>query len=195
MWKNRVGKGGGKPSGRQKKGKMIGLRKERKDMANRNRKFIAAVFLIVLSGVFCTACGGNKASSGKLEGSLQDIMASLYANADLSQDFRDALDGYATVDLTDDLEISVLGTDEITYTEGVVSMPMMSSTAYQCVLLRVDEADVETAKQALQDHADVDKWVCVSAETLLIESRGDVIFFIMGGREEAYALNEAFQNL
>lgn len=163
-------------------------------MKNRNRKIIAVVFLILLSGLFCTACGG-KESSDKLEGSLQDIMASLYANAELSQDFRDALDGYATVDLTDELEISVLGTDEITYTEGVVSMPMMSSIAYQCVLLRVDEADVETAKQLLQDHADVDKWVCVSAETMLIESRGDVIFFIMGAKDEAYALNSAFQNL
>ena len=74
-------------------------------------------------------------------------------------------------------------------------MPMMSSVAYQCVLLRVDEADVEAAKQALQNNADVNKWVCVSAETMLIESRGDVIFFIMSGKEEAYALNSAFQNL
>ena len=122
-----------------------------------------AVVLILLTGLFCTACGGKKESSDKLEGSLQDIMESLYANADLSQDFKDALNYYTTVDLTDDLEISILGTDEITYKEGLVSMPQMSSVAYQCVLLRVDEADVETAKQALQDHADLDKWVCVSA--------------------------------
>lgn len=160
----------------------------------KRRMFFTGV-MILLTGFFCIACGSNKESSDKLEGSLQDVMTSLYANADLPQDFRDTLDGYTTVELTDDLEISVLGTDEITYTEGVVSMPMMSSIAYQCVLLRVDEGDVETAKQALQSNADVDKWVCVSAETMLIESRGDVIFFIMAGKDEAYALSSAFQKL
>jgi len=163
-------------------------------MSGRKKAALLMGVLLLLTGLFCSACGGRE-SSDKLEGSLQDIMASLYENADLSQDFRDSLDNYTTVELTDDLEISVLGTDEITYTEGVVSMPMMSSIAYQCVLLRVDEADVETAKQALKSNADVNKWVCVSAETMIIESRGDVIFFMMGGKDEAYAMNSAFQNL
>lgn len=154
------------------------------------------VGVVVLSvGLFCTACGKKQESSDALEGSLQDILTSLYANADLSQDFRDALEGYTTVDITDDLEVSILGTDEITYTEGVVSMPMMSSVAYQCVLLRVDEGDVEAVKETLQSNADLDKWVCVSAETMLVESRGDVVLFVMAGKDEAYALSSAFQNL
>lgn len=161
----------------------------------KNRTAYAAVLLILLTGLVCSACGGKKESSDNLEGSLSDIMASLYANADLDEEFRESLDGYETVTITDDLESYILGTDEITYTEGVVSMPMMSSMAYQCVLLRVDESDVETARQLLKDNADPDKWVCVSAETTLIESRGNVIFFIMSGRDEAYAMNTAFQNL
>lgn len=161
----------------------------------KNRTAYAAVLLILLTGLVCSACGGKKESSDNLEGSLSDIMASLYANADLDEEFRESLDGYETVTITDDLESYILGTDEITYTEGVVSMPMMSSMAYQCVLLRVDESEVETARQLLKDNADPDKWVCVSAETTLIESRGNVIFFIMSGRDEAYAMNTAFQNL
>ncbi len=164
-------------------------------MRNRNKTMFLMGLLIVFAGVVCSACGGEKSGSDKLEGSLQDMMASLYANADLVQDFRDTLDSYETVDLTDDLEISILGTDQITYTEGVVSMPMMSSMAYQCVLLRVDEADVESAKQALKDNADLDKWVCVSAETMLVESRGDVIFFIMCDKNTAEAMSSAFQKL
>lgn len=158
------------------------------------KKRILTVLCISLT-MLCMACGEKKESSDNLEGSLTDIMASLYENAQLDADFREALDNFETVELTDDLEISILGTDEVTYTEGVVSMPMMSSIAFQCVLLRVDEADVETAKQALKDSANPDKWVCVSAETTLIESRGNVIFFIMSGKNEAYALNEAFQKL
>lgn len=151
--------------------------------------------LILLAGLLCTACGDKKESSDDPEGALTDIMASLYENAELDADFREGLPYFDTIELTDELKSSILGTDEITYTEGVVSMPKMSSVAFQCVLLRVDEADVETVKQTLKDHADPDKWVCVSAETTLIESRGNVIFFIMCGKNEAYALNEAFQKL
>lgn len=162
---------------------------------NGKRMALLTVFMIVMAGLVCTACGDKKESSDNLEGSLAEIMASLYANADLDEGFRENLDSYETVEITDDLETYILGTDGITYTEGVVSMPMMSSMAYQCVLLRVDEADVESAKQLLKDNADPDKWVCVSAETMLIESRGDVIFFIMSAKEEAYAMNTAFQNL
>ena len=164
-------------------------------MRNRKKTTFVVGLLLLLTGLACAACGGGGSNSEKLEGSLQDMMASLYANADLVQDFKDNLDSYETIDLTDDLEISILGTDQITYTEGVVSMPMMSSMAYQCVLLRVDEADVESVKQALKDNADLDKWVCVSAETMLIESRGDVIFFIMCDKETASAMSSAFQKL
>lgn len=165
--------------------------------ANTNKigkKHIFAALCLSLA-MFCAACGNKTEASDNLEGSLTDIMASIYENADLDAGFRESLSGYETTELTDELKSSILGTDEITYTEGVVSVPMMSSTAYQCVLLRVDDADVETVKQTLKDNANPDKWVCVSAETTLIESRGNVIFFIMSGRNEAYALNEAFQKL
>lgn len=158
------------------------------------KKFLLIALCISMT-MLCMACGDKKESSDNLEGSLTDIMASIYENAQLDEGFREALDSFETVELTDDLEISILGTDEVTYTEGVVSMPMMSSIAFQCVLLRVDEADVETVKQTLKDNANPDKWVCVSAETTLIESRGNVIFFIMSSKNEAYALNEAFQKL
>lgn len=164
-------------------------------MKSRKKTMFVTGLLMILTGLFLNACGGQNGGSEKLEGSLQDMMASLYANADLVQDFKDNLDSYETIELTDDLEVSILGTDQITYTEGVVSMPMMSSMAYQCVLLRVDEADVESAKQALKDNANLDKWVCVSAETMLIESRGDVIFFIMSDKDTAAAMSSAFQKL
>lgn len=149
--------------------------------------------LLIITAFLCTACGAGKESTDKLEGSLSDIMASLYENAELSEDFREGMGNLETLELTEDFEIMFLGTDEIDYTEGVVSAPMMSSIAYQCVLLRVAEDDVETVKQQIKDNTDLNKWVCVSAETMLIESRGDVIFFVMGDNDTAYALNAAFQ--
>ena len=149
--------------------------------------------LLIITVFLCTACGAGKESTDKLEGSLSDIMASLYENAELSEDFKEGMGNLETLELTEDFEVMFLGTDEIDYTEGVVSAPMMSSIAYQCVLLRVSEDDVETVKQQIKDNTDLNKWVCVSAETMLIESRGDVIFFVMGDNDTAYALNAAFQ--
>ena len=164
-------------------------------MKIRKKTALVAGMVLLLAGLGCSACGGKESSSDNLEGNLSEIMASLYDNAELDQGFRDNLDGYETYELTDEMEVSILGTDEITYKEGVVSMPMMSSIAYQCVLLRVEEDDVETVKQALKSNANPDKWVCVSAETTLIESRGDVVFFMMCDKDTAYAMNSAFQNL
>lgn len=157
------------------------------------RKVKLSGILIAVS-ILCTACGSGGQNSDKLEDSLNDIMTGIYENADLSEDFKEGLANFETLELTDDFEMSVLGTDEISYIEGVVSMPMMSSIAYQCVLLRVEPDNVETVKQQIIDNADLNKWVCISAETVLVESRGDVIFFVMADNDTAYALNNAFQN-
>lgn len=155
--------------------------------------FKTIVIITVVATFFCTACSTKQKNTAQLAGSLSDIMAGIYENADLSDDFREGLEFFETFELTEDMEMSILGTDEINYVEGVVSMPMMSSIAYQCVLLRVAEDDVDTVKQQIKDNADVNKWICVSAETMLIESRGDVIFFVMGENDTSYALNAAFQ--
>ena len=155
------------------------------------QKFMACS-LCITTALFFAACEKTEVDSNRMEGSLTDIMTGLYEQADLSEDFRAGMDSFETYELTQDLEVSILGTDEIDYTEGVASIPMISPNAYQCVLLRVEEDSVDTVKQQLKDNADLNKWVCVSAETMLIESRGDVIFFIMGDNDTVYAMNEAF---
>lgn len=149
--------------------------------------------MLIITTIICTACGAKQESADQLNDSLSDIMSGIYESADLSDDFRAGLENFETFELSEEMEVSILGTDEIDYAEGVVSMPMMSSIAYQCVLLRVNADDVDTVKQQIKDNTDLNKWVCVSAETMLVESRGDVIFFVMGENDTAYALNAAFQ--
>ena len=54
---------------------------------------------------------------------------------------------------------------------------MMSSIAYQCVLLRVSEdQDIEAAKKLLEENADPAKWICVEAESVVVENVGDVFY-------------------
>ena len=152
------------------------------------------------------ACGKNDAASNgadsssdavkTIEGDLQDIMADIYSGMEgLDAETKEAIEGYMCDILTEENEQAMLGTPDIEYIEGVYSVPMMSSIAYQCVLLRVDPDDIETVKQQLKDNADLNKWVCVSAETMLVENVGDLVLFIMSSKDVAYAVSTSFQSL
>ena len=90
----------------------------------------------------------------------------------------------------------MIGTNEVDYTDSVYSAPMMSSIAYQCVLLRLEaDEDVEAAKQTLLAAADPRKWICVEAESIQVENVGDVVMVIMANEETANAMVAAFKAL
>ena len=70
---------------------------------------------------------------------------------------------------------------------------MMSSIAYQCVLLRAEaNQDIDEAKKLLEDHANPRKWICVEAERVVVENVGDMILFVMADDEYAMAIKNAF---
>ena len=113
--------------------------------------------------------------------------------AALDASMRDAMQDYEMTTIDADMEEYVLGTDEITYTDSAYSAPMMTSVAYQCVVLRVpDGTDVPKAKQTLLDNANPAKWICVEAESVAVESIGDVILYVMGFDEDVSAIKDAF---
>ena len=108
-------------------------------------------------------------------------------------DYFSYTDDFENVEITEAEEEYILGTTEIDYTDSVYSAPMMSSIAYQCVLLRVSEdQDIEAAKKLLEENADPAKWICVEAESVVVENVGDVILFIMADKDVADAAKEAF---
>lgn len=181
---------------------LIKVDDSQKGMGNtmKNRKTTYVILLLcMLCIVFCIACGksetGDAMQGGSIEGDLTDIMSQIYAGVNLDAEAKEAMQGYVSDTITADNEQAILGTSDIAYTEGVYSVPMMSSIAYQCVLLRVEPEDVETVKEQLKANADVNKWVCVSAETVLIENVGDTVLFIMSDKDTAYAVSASFQAL
>lgn len=153
--------------------------------------------ILCLCLVLCTACGNKESADGgkTIEGDLMDIMAKIYEGVDIDAETKEAMQGYVSDTLTAENEEAILGTSGVPYIEGIYSMPMMSSIAYQCVLIRVAPEEVETVKTMLKDNADVNKWVCVSAETVLVENVGDLVLFIMSDKEAAYAVSASFQSL
>ena len=154
-------------------------------------------FLICLCGVL-TGCSMAKEEEGaKIEGDLAQVMDDIFGMTELDQDFMDAYTNYyMKAPLTDEEKEYMLGTNEIQYKEAFYAIPSMSSTAFQAVLVRLDEGqDPETVKQQLVDSADPRKWVCVEPEMIRAENVGDVIFFLMCDQKTGDALMESFLSM
>ena len=104
-------------------------------------KRVAAVGMMFVMLFSFAACGKTTASeeAEALSGSCIDILNKVYETADLDESMRDAMQDYEMTTIDADMEEYVLGTDEITYTDSAYSAPMMTSVAYQCVVLRVPD--------------------------------------------------------
>ena len=168
-----------------------------------NMKRKIAWILLAAMTLSIAACGnktgdsvaddGNITAEANLEGSCADILDEIYKTAKTDDDYFSYTDDFENVEITEAEEEYILGTTEIDYTDSVYSAPMMSSIAYQCVLLRVSEdQDIEAAKKLLEENADPAKWICVEAESVVVENVGDVILFIMADKDVADAAKEAF---
>lgn len=158
-------------------------------------KKLVAIFMAVAMSICCVACGSGESKNSSVEGELTDIMTKLYADMDVDAETKGAIQGYVSENITAENEEYILGVTGLPYTEGIYSVPAMTSVAYQCVLLRVNPEDVETVKAALLENANPDKWVCVSAEAVLAENVGDLVLFIMSTEDVAYAISSVFQSL
>ena len=139
------------------------------------------------------ATEGELDTSANLEGSCADLLKKIYKTAKTEDDFFSYTKDYENTEITEENEEYILGTTDIDFTDSVYSAPMMSSIAYQCVLLRVSEdQDIEAAKKLLEENANPRKWVCVEADSVVVENVGDVILFIMADKDVADAAKEAF---
>ncbi len=131
-------------------------------------------------------------------GTALDVVDAIYAIAELDPELKDQIvnGGFQQAELDDSLEGMFLGTAAVDYVTGAASAPMMSSIAYQVVVLQLEDgADVESVKTELVDTADVMKWVCVQPESVVAESNGNYVLFIMADTATTDALVAAFQTL
>lgn len=149
---------------------------------------------IIAASLFLISCGKAKEeASSNLTAPLSEIMDSVYQNANLEQDFRDSIEGFVSEEIPAESAEYLIGTADVSYTESLFSAPMMNAVAYQCILLRLPEdADVEAAKKTIADKADPRKWVCVEAESVIVENVGNVVLFVMADSKTTNALRDAF---
>ena len=143
-------------------------------------KKIFSIITLLLGGLFML----SGCSNSNVEGSLEDIMEELnaYVYEGVANDQKPMLGNINVLkDAADNIEYYI-GTQDIEYEEILASEPMLGSIAYSVVLVRMkDNADIESAKQAILDNVNPRKWVCVEVakEDVIVKNRGNLIILIM----------------
>ena len=144
--------------------------------------------VILMGALFLTGCGN-------IEGSLEDIMAKVYAN--IPENERPMM--LMNTVINDENVEYFLGSKDIEYEEALASEPGIGSIAHSVVLVRTKKgADVEAIKDKIEKNVDPRKWVCVGVEKddIIVESEGDLIILIMVEDEKTRdKLEDSFDNL
>lgn len=138
-----------------------------------------------------TACGSKKVY---VEGKLEDLMTKLYDGIS-----EDQLPMYLqNQTLTAEDIAYYIGTDDIKWKEAIASESMVGSVAHSVVLIRMAEdatdEDITSAKTKIKENANPRKWLCVEAENVFVENKGNLIVLIMSDAK-ANTIKENFENL
>ena len=145
---------------------------------------LVAVFMI-------TGCSKKEAN---IEGKLEDLMSKVYNG--ISEDQLPMM--LQNIKLTEeDLEYYI-GTNDIKWKEAIASESGIGSIAHSVVLIRMSEDatndDIEDAKTKIKENANPRKWLCVEAENVIVENKGDLVILIMSD-SKAETLKTNFEEL
>ena len=89
-----------------------------------------------------------------------------------------------------------LWTSDIEFEEALASESATGSIAHSVILIRVkDNANVELIEERLEDTVNPRKWICVEAEEVEVESRGNLILVVMSNEITADKIVDEFNKL
>jgi len=151
----------------------------------KNILFSAIALLAVISLV---GCGNNK----NVTGTLEEIMDKVYVN--IPEEERPMM--LMNVEVTDENVEMYLGTTDIEFEEALASESATGSIPHSVVLIRVkNNANVEAIKEKIENSVNPRKWICVEAEDVEVESKGNLIILIMSSEVNTEKIENAFNNL
>jgi hypothetical protein len=140
------------------------------------------------------ATGETTAPAGETENPvdempLSDIMAKILDGVDNLPESFD-------IELTADNFESYVFTEYKDGYEALCSEAMINITTHSVVLLRVPEgADAEAVAKDIKNNANPFKWVCVSAEKVIVRQYGNTILLIMSYEQMANQIVSKFDAL
>ena len=153
-------------------------------------KKILLVMILLVVAVLVTGCGNKN-----IEGSLEDIMAKVYA--DIPEDERPMM--LTNTEVNEENIEYFLGTKDIEYEEALASESGVGSIAHSVVLVRTKKgANVEAIEEKIEKSVNPRKWICVGVEKddVIVESEGNLIILIMVQDEKTREkLEDSFEKL
>lgn len=150
------------------------------------KKILSFIVLMIL--VFgLTGCGSKNVS-----GTLEEIMDKVYAT--IPEEERPMM--LMNTEVTKENAEMYLGTSNIEFEEALASESATSSIAHSVVLIRVkDNANVELIKEQIEESVNPRKWICVEADEVEVESKGNLIILIMSSEINAERIETEFNKL
>lgn len=152
---------------------------------------LSLVLLLVVG--FVTGCGKNntKKEEKKLDLSVSEIVDKIYDGVDASE-----MPKVGNTEITSENMAYYLGVEDLDIKEGIASEAMIGSIAHSVVVVKVsDGVDIKQAKKDIKEKVNPRKWICVEAETVIVDSRDDVIILIMTNNDLATKVQANFKNL
>ena len=143
--------------------------------------------IFALLAIFVVGCGNKNVS-----GTLEEIMTKVYEN--VPEEERPMM--LTNIEITEENIEGFLGTADIEYEEALASESATGSIAHSVVLIRVkDNANVEAIKEKIESSVNPRKWICVEAEDVEVESKGNLIILIMSSEKNTERIEKSFNNL
>jgi len=150
-------------------------------------KKILLVFTAMFLTLTLTGCGEKN-----VQGSLEEIMDKVYAS--IPEDQRPMM--LMNTEVNEENVEMYLGTSDIEFEEALASESATGSIAHSVVLVRVkDNANVEVIKEKIENSVDPRKWICVEADEVEVESKGNLIILIMSSESNAEKIETEFNKL
>ena len=150
------------------------------------KKFLF-MFIALILKFSLTGCGQKN-----VEGTLEEIMDKVYAS--IPEDQRPMM--LMNTEVTKENVEMYLGTSDIEFEEALASESATGSIAHSVVLIRVkDNANVDAIEEKIEKSVNPRKWICVEAEEVEVESKGNLIILIMSSETNAEKIETEFDKL
>lgn len=148
------------------------------------------ILLLIIVSICCIAVSG--CGNKNIEGPLEDIMTKVYAS--IKEEEKPMM--LTNIEVTKENAEMYLGTSDIEFEEALASESAIGSIAHSVILIRVkDNANVELIEERLEDTVNPRKWICVEAEEVEVESRGNLILVVMSNEITADKIVDEFNKL
>lgn len=146
------------------------------------------------------AASGSTAAGVTMASSLTEIMDAVLAGAPADQLPMllpaDLNGGEKYAPLTEENSEYNLGVARDRYADGIDAEAAMSSVPFSVCLVQANSADeAEQLAADIEANANPRKWVCVEAESKIVDRSGDKVILIMASTDLANQLHAAFTAL